>query len=569
MTPDTILNALARAATVPDAGIRLIDRRERATWLPWSAIRKRAMATAGGLCTLGVRQGDRVAVVHPTGEGFLTAFFGTIAAGAIPVPLYPPARIGGNDEYIESTAAMVRAVAARTALIDARARTAFDPAAGATRTELGVHTLDELPAGRPCDRGTTDPDDIALVQFSSGSTVRPKPVALSHRAVRIQARTLNQLWPGHPERHTGVSWLPLYHDMGLIGCLFPALELPTVLTLLAPESFVARPAVWLRTISRYRATVSPAPNFAFALATERIPDAQMEGVDLTSWLVAPNGAEPIAPDVLRAFERRFANWGLRRETLTPVYGLSEAALAVTFSDPGRPYRTRRFDRRQLAESRRAVPDPSGTELVSVGRPIPGVELRIVADDGTVVRDGHVGRVWARGPSLLTAYLGMPDETARALRDGWLDTGDLGFIDDGELFLTGRAKDVVILRGRNYDPAGFEAAAASVPDIRQGRVVAAGRRPDRASQEGLWLFAEPRVEVRGAERDRLKDACRTAVLTATGVVPDTIVLVARGAIPRTSSGKVRRGETVRRFECGVLPLAGSVDPERSATGEPET
>jgi acyl-CoA synthetase (AMP-forming)/AMP-acid ligase II len=247
--------------------------------------------------------------------------------------------------------------------------------------------------------------------------------------------------------------------------------------------------------------------------------------------------------------------------LTPVYGLSEASLAVTFSDPCRPFRTRRFDREHLAGPGRAVPDTNGMELVALGGPVPGTELCIVADGGGVLPARRVGRVWTRGPSLMTGYLGMAEETARVLQDGWLDTGDLGFVDDGELFLTGRAKDVVILRGRNYDPAWFEEAAASVPGIRRGRVVAAGRRPEGARSETLWLFVEPGVGSRGTNQLGLTADCRAAILNATGVAPDEVVLVARGAIPRTSSGKVRRGETVRRFETGTLTLADAAESSR--------
>ncbi len=286
-------------------------------------------------------------------------------------------------------------------------------------------TLEDLPreAARPVP---ARPADLALVQFSSGTTVEPKPVALSHRAVAAQAEILAGFWPDTPERRQScVSWLPLYHDMGLIGCVFPALARDAALTLFAPELFVARPALWLRTLSRYRATISPAPNFAYGLCLTRVSDADLEGVDLSGWQTALNGAESISPAVMRAFCERFAPWGFRPEAMTPVYGLSEAALAVTFSDLGRAFHVNRFDREELAREGRARISAAGREIVSVGRPVPGFRLRILDPEERDLRDlpaGTVGRVWIQGPSLMDGYLDDPEATARTLRDGWLDTG---------------------------------------------------------------------------------------------------------------------------------------------------
>jgi acyl-CoA synthetase (AMP-forming)/AMP-acid ligase II len=572
-----LLDLLERARETDGRGLRLLDRRERETFLPWSEVVRRAERTAAALRAAGVRPGDRVALVFPTGEEFFDAFFGALAAGAVPTPLYPPVRLGRLPEYHRRTAGMVRAAGARLVLADGRVRRLLGQAMAEARPALGCRTLaeigDDLPDGENGGgllAAAVSPDDLGLVQFSSGTTVDPKPVGLTHRALLAQTETLNGLWP---ELHgdslpSGVSWLPLYHDMGLIGCVFPALAFRADLTLIGPEVFVARPAVWLRAVSRYRATISPAPNFAYGLCVSKIRDEELDGVDLSSWRVALNGAEPVSARTLRAFAERFAPWGFRAEALAPVYGLSEAALAVTFSDLGRRFRSERFERRSLEPG--GAPEAvdldrpeAGRELVSVGRPLPGFEVEIRDATLTSLGEGRVGNVWVHGPSLMAGYLGRPRATARALRDGWLDTGDLGFVRDGELFLTGRAKDLVILRGRNYGPEEMESAAWSVPGARTGCAVAASWMPEEADREELVLFVEAARSATPEERRALPEAVGQAVAAAVGPRPDRVEVLAAGTLPRTSSGKLRRAETLRRWREGELDPPDGVNPWRLA------
>jgi acyl-CoA synthetase (AMP-forming)/AMP-acid ligase II len=553
-----ILDWLERAGRRPEGGLRFVDRAERAAWFGWAEVRERALAACGGVQALGIERGDRVALVFPTGIEFFAAFFGALLAGAVPVPLYPPARLGRTEEYVRRTARLLERSGARLILAESRLcrrlGQAVEHAAEDARPALGCRTVEDLPRGTPRPVRNR-PGDLALVQFSSGTTVDPKPVALSHRAVAAQAEILAGFWPDTPERRQScVSWLPLYHDMGLIGCVFPALARDATLTLFAPELFVARPALWLRTLSRYRATISPAPNFAYSLCLTRVSDADLEGVDLSGWQTALNGAESISPAVMRAFCERFAVWGFRPEAMTPVYGLSEAALAVTFSDLGRPYRVTRFDREELARKGRARVSVEGREIVSVGRPVPGFRLRIVDPDGCDLRDlpaGTVGRIWIQGPSLMDGYLGDPEATAHALRDGWLDTGDLGFLHAGELYLAGRAKDAVILRGRNHAPEEIERAVDEVPGLRTASAVAVSWLPEDAPGEELALFVEASREAVPEELAALPDACREAVLGATGLAVDRLEVLAPGTLPRTSSGKLRRGETLRLYLAGEL------------------
>jgi acyl-CoA synthetase (AMP-forming)/AMP-acid ligase II len=326
---------------------------------------------------------------------------------------------------------------------------------------------------------------------------------------------------------------------------------------------VARPAVWLRALSRYRGTISPAPNFAYNLCLTRVADAEMEGVDLSGWRAALNGAEPVAPSVLRAFCDRFARWGFRPEALTPVYGLSEAALAVTFSDLGRPFRSLTLDRDDLSRKGEARQAPEGREIVSVGRPVPGFRLRIAGETGRELPAGRVGRVWIQGPSLMEGYFGDPEATARAIHDGWLDTGDLGFLHRGELYLTGRAKDAIILRGRNHAPEEIERAVEAVPGVRSGCVVAASWLPEDAPGEALALFVEAIRQATAAELEALPESCREAILGATGLAVDQVVVLSPGTLPRTSSGKLRRGEALRLYLAGELAPPDAVTRLRLA------
>ncbi|MFL6292681.1 MAG: fatty acyl-AMP ligase [Thermoanaerobaculia bacterium] len=561
--PDTLIDYLERAGHRPDGGIRFLDRAERDTWFGWAEIRERALTVCGGLRDLGIERGERVALVFPTGLEFFEAFFGTLLAGAVPVPLYPPVRLGRLDEYFRRTARMLEVTRARIVLADARVRRILGEAIALARPPLGCRTVDEVRL-KSGEAVRTDPSDLALVQFSSGTTVEPKPVALSHRALVAQTEILNLCLPDTDEvRHSAVSWLPLYHDMGLIGCVFPALSREASLTLLGPELFVARPALWLRALSRWRATISPAPNFAYNLCLTRVSDADMEGADLSNWRIALNGAEAVSPPVLRAFSERFARWGFRPEAMTPVYGLSEAALAVTFSDLSRPFRSVRFEREGLAREGLALEVEDGREIVSVGRPLPGFRLEVRDEAGHVLPPGRVGRVWIQGPSLMEGYLDAPEATARALQNGWLDTGDLGFLRGSELFLTGRAKDVVILRGRNHAPEEIERSLEGIPGVRTGCAVAASWLPEDADGERLVLFVEEARNATPGQLEALPEACREAVLGAVGLAVDEVVVLEPGTLPRTSSGKLRRQEALRLWLADELLPPEPVTPLRIA------
>lgn len=559
--PRTLVEHLTRASDFPDVGVRVVDREGAAAWTSWPAMVGRARRVAGALRALGVRGGDRVAIIFPTGLEFLDALFGVLLAGAVPVPLYPPAHLGRLDEYHARTARMLTGVDACLVLVDRRVRRILGETIRFASPRLGCLAMAELADGES-RTVSVDPTDLGLIQFSSGTTAEPKPVALSHRAVVAQAVLLNGFWPDDQEtRHSGVSWLPLYHDMGLIGTVFTALERPGTITLIPPEIFVARPATWLRALSDYHATISTAPTFGYARCTERIRDDEMDGVDLSRWRIALCGGETAVPAVLRAFAQRFARWGFALEALTPVYGLAEAALAVTFSDLARPFVAHRFAREALAEQGLALDaaDGDGVEVASVGRAVPSFEVRIVGDRRRVLPERHVGIVECQGPSIMDGYLGQPEATEKVLRDGWLDTGDLGFFCDGHLYVTGRAKDMLLLRGRNHAPDEVERAVDVVPGVRAGRAVAVSWLPEGAAGEALYVFVEVRRDIPASRFDDIARASADAIVAATGLVPDRVVVVAHGTLPRTTSGKLRRRETLRRHLGGALVPPHAVTP----------
>ena len=539
------LGAMLSAAARHPSGVTFVGLREQEERLSWAEVDARARRAAGALAARGVRPGDRVAIVLRTEPAFLDAFFGTLHAGAVPVPLYPPVRLGRMDEYVAATSRMLRVSGARAlvtsggmARVIGRAVTEVGPG-----IDVGVVDPGELPGGRELSV-ERDGADLALVQFSSGSTVDPKPVALSHASLAAQVDALVALI-SPTVSDVLVSWLPLYHDMGLIGCLLGALGTPGPLVLLPHENFLARPALWLRAVARHRGTISAAPHFAYAYAADRVRDEDLEGHSLASWRIALDGAEPITPGALRRFADRFSRFGLDPGALTPVYGLSEASLAVTFSPRGRVPLVERIDPAALLSGRVEAGD---REVVSVGVPIPGVEVEVRGGEGEPLGERRLGRIHARGPSLMQGYLGDPAGTGRALRDGWLDTGDLGFHAGGELFVHGRAKDVVIVRGANHAPDEFEACLGAIEGLRPGCVAALGFVPPGGDGEELLILAE-RLRATRTDPALLEEAVREAVSSRTGVRPHTVRILEPGSLPRTSSGKMRRGEALRRFQAG--------------------
>jgi acyl-CoA synthetase (AMP-forming)/AMP-acid ligase II len=384
--------------------------------------------------------------------------------------------------------------------------------------------------------------DVAMVQCTSASTGHPKGVLLTHENLIANVHQIGFVL-GVTEKDIPVSWLPLYHDMGLIGCLLFAIYWNLDSVFLSPSRFLRRPVSWLEAISRFKGTMAPAPNFAYAYVTARVKEEELAGLDLSTFRIAMCGAEPVDPRTLLRFEERFAKCGLGGHVAVPCYGLAEATLAVSFHEIGAPLRYDRVSREKLAQGK-VEDDPAGLLVASCGKPMPETRVRIVGDDGRALPEDTVGNVEVLGPSIMKGYHDLPEETARILRDGWLATGDLGYLRKGELRITGRSKDLVIIRGRNYAPSDFEWAAEEVQGIRKGNVVAFGVTDDEQGTEELHLVCESDAE--GEARETLAAQVRAHVTKKTGISPTQIELVPRNTIPKTSSGKLKRGETRQRY-----------------------
>jgi fatty-acyl-CoA synthase len=550
----TLDQVLAAAAQTPTS-LTFVDANEEDQRVPMARVREKALSIAADLAARGIGKGDCVALVLPTCPDFVECFFGVMLAGAIPVPLYPPVRLGKFDEYHRKTAAMLRAVDAALVITDQRIRRFLGVAVEKAAPRLGCVVATDLGVADVVDIGLA-PDDIAFIQFSSGTTHDPKPVALTHENLLYNLATIrNYLAEVGTPVPVGVSWLPLYHDMGLIGNLLSAFYIPAPLVLLPPELFVTRPGSWLRAISRHRGTISAAPNFAFGLCVNRITDEELDGVDLSSWRLCLNGAEAVSAAMQRRFSERLEPWGFDPTALTPCYGMAEASLAVTFKPSGTMFKTFAVEHETLAS--KGVVEPGSKELVSVGFPLAGVEVEVRDDQSQPVPPDHTGRIFVSSPSVMAGYYRRKDLTDEALQDGWLDTGDLGFVHDGELFVCGRRKDTVIIRGANHAPQDFEAALEGLAGVRTGCAVAVGFVPEGEEEEALAMLVET---TRDAPPTLASDVT-SRVVERTSILPAHVELLAPGTLPRTSSGKMRRSEARTQWLEGRLEAPKKVSPAR--------
>jgi acyl-CoA synthetase (AMP-forming)/AMP-acid ligase II len=554
-----MLDAAARS----DLGLVFVNRKEQDLDVPFARIREQAMSVAADLARRGVRKGDRVALVLPTCPEFVECFFGVLCAGAIPVPLYPPLRLGKLDEFHRRTTAMLKAVDAAMVVTDERIRRFLGPAVANSAPALGCVTASSL-GGPKTDTVEVAADDVAVIQFSSGTTNDPKPVALTHANLLSNLATLEHYITADGSQPVGVTWLPLYHDMGLIGNLLSVFYFHGKLVLLPPELFVAMPGAWLRAISRHQGTITAAPSFAFGLCLKRIRDDELEGVDLSSWRICLNGAEAVSAEAQRRFSERFGRWGFRADSFTPCYGMAEASLAVTFKPLGTSFKTLGVDGDTLAS--KGIVEPGCKEVVSVGPPLAGMGVEIRDDHGATLPPGQVGHIFVSGPSIMAGYFGRPDLTDQALHDAWLHTGDRGFIHDGELYVCGRHKDIVIVRGANHAPEEFEATLEGLPGVRTGCAVAVGFMPPGDDDEALAML----VETTSDATPVLAQEVASRVQQHTGILPAHVELLAPGTLPRTSSGKLRRREALNQWLTGQLAPPKKVTAARilaqAANGE---
>ena len=564
------------AARGDEIHLRLLDEQERETPVSYRELLEVARRHAAGLALAGVKPGDRVLLMLPTGLPLIATLYGCHLLGAVPVPLYPPFRLKGVAPYLERLGRICRSVEASLMVADPALPVLLRAGLGTlcppivTPEALDVassHDRDrgEAAGGDPTARAVS-PDDTALIQFSSGSTGPQRGVVLTHGQILANCAAIATrlgLAPGI----RGVSWLPLYHDMGLIGSLFTPLQVGFEAVLFSPKAFLLDPASWPRLISRYRATISLGPNFAYQLLARRVTPADLPGVDLSSWTIALNGAEPIEPSTIRRFAQHFAPLGFPPGALIGVYGLAEMALGVTMPAAGSGIVTDRIDAARLREAgvAEASEDPERLrEVAAVGPALDGFEVAVLGPEGQSLPDRQEGLIAARGPSRTTGYWRNPAETDLAIRDGWLHTGDMGYRVGDRLFITGRAKDLIIRGGRNYHPQELELAAEAVAGVRGGSCVAFGVPDAERGTEAVTVAFETRVAL--ADRAGLLAQVAHAVQAATGLRPDRVLALEPGTVPKTSSGKRQRRAARDLHMAGQLGHAPSAaDALKQAAG----
>ncbi|AOE86988.1 AMP-binding protein [Pseudomonas sp. TCU-HL1] len=536
--------------------VRLLGDDEQPDDISYGALQRGALAVAGGLQDGGLRAGHAVALMLPTGRDFLVGFFGILLAGGVPVPIYPPLRLTQIEEHLQRQAGILRNAGARVLITVAEAKLL------ARLLQPQVPSLGRIASVAELSRGGVEgtpparqPEDIAFLQYTSGSTGQPKGVMVSHANLLANLRAMGAaLKVG--SRDVFVSWLPMYHDMGLIGAWLGSLYYGFSLVLMSPLAFLARPKNWLWTIHRFRGTLSAAPNFAYELCLSKIPESDLAGLDLSTWRLALNGAEPVSPDTLRRFAERFAPYGLDSGALAPVYGLAEATLGVAFPPLGRGPLLDRVQREAFQTRGEALPagpdDPAALSFVACGRPLPGHQMRIVDGNGVELPERREGRLQFSGPSTTSGYFHAPEETRKVLQDGWMDSLDLAYMAAGEVYLTGRAKDLIIRAGRNIYPYDVEAAVGRLPGLRKGCIAAFGSRNPATGTDRLVVMAEsPERDL--ARQQHLRQEINRLVVELTGVPPDDIVLAPPRSVLKTSSGKIRRAACRELYERGEVGL----------------
>jgi fatty-acyl-CoA synthase len=524
---------------------------------PYRELREDALEMARRLVAGGIAKGDRVALIAETSPEFAALFCGCVLAGAWPVPLPLPTTFGGRESYIEQLGVQLASADPKLLLYPAE----IAEMAGDAAARQGCEGSDwESFAARPAaevELPEAQPDDICYLQYSSGSTRFPTGVAVTHRALLHNlyghAETMNL---GEGDR--GISWLPLYHDMGLVGCFLSLIANQLSVDYLKTEHFARRPLAWLDLISRNPGnSLSYSPTFGYDICARRISSQSSvaERFDLSRWRLAGNGADMIRPDVMQNFVNAFAGAGFKASAFTPSYGLAEATLAVTVMPPGEGIRVELVEEERLSGMPRDLSRPARYRaIVNCGKPLPDMEVQIRGPNGKARKDHQIGTVWCRGPSVMHSYFRNPEATEGCLVDGWLDTGDMGYTHNGYLFIVGRAKDMIIINGKNHWPQDIEWAVEQLPGFNHGDVAAFSVEMENG-EEAPAVLVHCRVSDPD-ERVRLRDTIRDKVRSITGM-NCVVELVPPRTLPRTSSGKLSRAKAKKLY------LSGEIEPFKIA------
>ena len=519
----------------------------------YGELRQAALQVATSLQQQGLQAGQSVALMLPTGMEYFRSFFGVLYAGGVPVPIYPPARLTQLDDHMRRQAGILDNAQCRFLITVPEARHLARVLSAQLEHLRGVLVASDLNETTSYVQPALSANDTAFLQYTSGSTGNPKGVILSHANLLANIRVDGEAIEAS-SKDVFVSWLPLYHDMGLIGAWLGSLYFGAQLVIMSPLTFLARPVRWLQAIHRYGGTLSAAPNFAYQLCLARIDDHELQGLDLSRWRIAMNGAEAVSPDTIETFIERFAAYGFAPEAMFPVYGLAENSVGLAFPEMHRAPRIERIQREPFSREGDAIPaekdEPSTLRFVGCGHALAGHEIRVVDPDGHELPERHQGELQFRGPSATSGYFRNAEATASLFDDDWLKTGDLAYLAEGELFITGRIKDVIIRGGRNIYPHELEEAVGAIDGIRKGRVAVFASLDQAHQTEQLVILAESR-EQNPERRQALQQRINEIATELTQAPADDIVLAPPGTVLKTSSGKIRRAACRELYEQGHI------------------
>ncbi|MCB1174737.1 MAG: AMP-binding protein [Leptospiraceae bacterium] len=559
---DTLTDAILALQNCRDQfALQFMDRSKTISRHPWSVVSQSAMARAAALQRLGLQPGEAVTLVMGTCLDFIENILAVLLAGGIPNCL-PTPRLSRQGDYSSMIQSRLDVIHPVFVITEERLQ---DKLTGICANQSHRHILNgEAPAALDEAQSYTRPAAVhahspALLQFTSGTTTDPRAVVLSHANICRNTRAILHRLPGNLEDHSGFAWLPLHHDMGLIGGLFTALMAGGSITFLKPEDFAMRPALWLQGLSLTRATICPAPNFAMQMCTDRIKSADLEGLDLSHWQIALTGAETVQEETLRSFYHHFKACGFQWQSFTPVYGLAEATLAVSFSAIEKEPGFVSADRLALEQDRFQAGDGSRplVRIASVGTPLEDTRIQIRSATGALLRSDQIGQIWLQGAGVMQGYRHEHKIETRPAENVWLDTGDRGFMHAGELYIYGRTRDLIIINGRNIDPGWLEHAVPTLPGINPQRSCAyAISGKDKPTESPGLLIEIEKSKDTNSDYELLLDQIHTAVAEASGFLVAEIHLLKTGSLPRTSSGKIRRTTAWQELQQGRLAVVAA-------------
>jgi acyl carrier protein len=517
-----------------------------------------AMRYAAHLSEAGLQPGGTVAIMLPTSADYLYCFYGVLLAGGIPVPLYPPVRLATIEDHMTRHVGVLKSAGASIMVTIPEAKALAWLLRAQVETMRAVLVPEDFSAPSAFTPVRVSGGHIGFLQYTSGSTGNPKGVVLTHANLLNNVRQMGKSARATQE-DVFVSWLPLYHDMGLIGGCFATMYLGFPVVLMSPLAFLSRPSSWMRAIHRHRGTISGGPNFSYELCLRRIDEAEMEGLDLSSWRFAFNGAEPVSPDTMRAFSEKFKKYGFNENSMSPVYGLAENTVGVAFTPPGTPWRLDTLDREIFSRTGEAVDakpgDPAPLRVVGCGHVIDEHDLRVVDAAGIELPDRNEGRLQVRGPSGTSGYYRNPEATKGLFDGAWINTGDRAYLSEGMVYITGREKDIIIRGGRNISPYELEEAVGDLPGIRRGCVAVFGSPDPHSGTERVVVLAEMRQHHDAGSVDSLKTTINNLAMSLIGAPADDIVLAPPHTVPKTSSGKIRRVAAREYYERGPSAVGG--------------